>query len=138
MEDELSRARDELRRKPNADILDHERKRAIEVKLVVYREELEDEGVADDEIERRVAERRRELQAAGPELPDPRTYAAPLFLLTSRRSFNAAPHLQSSIASDASVGRCQAEGSRPLCQRTGHQAARGKARGGSAGARRHH
>ncbi len=39
---------------PNADVLAHNRKREMELKVFEYRVELEDEGVAEDEIDRRV------------------------------------------------------------------------------------
>ncbi|PHH83751.1 hypothetical protein CDD82_3825 [Ophiocordyceps australis] len=63
---------DSLRHKrpqPDEGILEHNRKRQIEVKVFELREELEDEEVAEEEIERRCDELRQKLTAeseAGP------------------------------------------------------------------------
>ena len=51
-------------KKPNAGILEHERKRKVEVQLLELRVELEDAGAPDAEIERRVGEERARLLAA--------------------------------------------------------------------------
>ena len=48
-------------------IADHMRKRAIEVQLVMLREDLEEEGIASEEIERRVEEARAKEEKALPE-----------------------------------------------------------------------
>jgi serine/arginine repetitive matrix protein 2 len=46
--------------KPNVELLEHERKRALELKLVELRIQLEDDGISQEEIENRVeAERKR-------------------------------------------------------------------------------
>ncbi|KAG5462591.1 MAG: cwf21 domain-containing protein [Olpidium bornovanus] len=53
-----------VKRKPNADILEHDRKRAIEVKCFALREELEELGdVDEEEVDRRVQELREKLTA---------------------------------------------------------------------------
>jgi len=46
-------------RKPNRDILEHDRKRQVELKLLVLRDALEEQGYTEDEIEERVEEARR-------------------------------------------------------------------------------
>ena len=46
---------------PNADVLEHNRKRELELKVFEYRVELEDEGLEEEEIERRVEVFRAEL-----------------------------------------------------------------------------
>lgn len=49
-------------RQPNREILEHDRLRDIEVKVVEYRDKLEDEGIEDEEeLDRRVEELRAEL-----------------------------------------------------------------------------
>src|ERR1700760_3549455 len=50
-------------REPDAEILEHERKRQIEVKLFELRDKLEDEGVDDDEIDDQVDKLRKKLEA---------------------------------------------------------------------------
>jgi cwf21 domain-containing protein len=50
-------------RKPDAEILEHERKRRIEVQVFELRDRLEDEGVDEDEIEVQVEGLRRKLEA---------------------------------------------------------------------------
>jgi serine/arginine repetitive matrix protein 2 len=50
-------------RKPNEDILEHDRKRRIEVKLLVLRETLEERGYTEQEIEERIGEARKGLEA---------------------------------------------------------------------------
>lgn len=51
-------------KKANRDILEHDRKRQIELKLVVLEDKLTDQGFTDDEIAEKVAEARRTLEAA--------------------------------------------------------------------------
>lgn len=50
-------------KKPNPEILEHEKKRAIEVKVLMWAEEqkFEERGFDEEEIERRKAEKRQEL-----------------------------------------------------------------------------
>jgi hypothetical protein len=50
-------------RKPNKEILDHDRKRQVELKLLVLRDALEEQGYTDAEIEERVDEARRAADA---------------------------------------------------------------------------
>jgi serine/arginine repetitive matrix protein 2 len=50
-------------RQPDAGILDHERKRKVEVKCLELQIQLEDEEVAEDEISARVGELRKKLLA---------------------------------------------------------------------------
>ncbi|KAH8928916.1 cwf21-domain-containing protein [Atractiella rhizophila] len=50
-------------RTPDASILEHERKRAIENKCMELQIELEDEGVGEEEVTRRVEELREKLKA---------------------------------------------------------------------------
>ncbi|PKI77107.1 hypothetical protein CRG98_002610 [Punica granatum] len=51
-------------RKPNKDILEHDRKRQIELKLVVLEDKLTDQGYTEAEIAEKLAEARRTLEAA--------------------------------------------------------------------------
>ena len=53
-----------LTRKPNRDILEHDRKRQIELKLVELEDQLTDEGCTDAEITKRLDEERKILDAA--------------------------------------------------------------------------
>lgn len=50
-------------KKPNKDILEHDRKRQIELKLVVLEDKLVDQGYTDAEIAEKLAEARRNLEA---------------------------------------------------------------------------
>jgi len=50
-------------RKPDAEILEHERKRQIEVKLFELRDKLEGDGVDEDDIETQVDKLRKKLEA---------------------------------------------------------------------------
>ncbi|XP_008679810.1 pre-mRNA-splicing factor CWC21 [Zea mays] len=50
-------------RKPNKEILEHDRKRQVEVKLLVLTVALEEHGYTEDEIEERVAEARKAAEA---------------------------------------------------------------------------
>jgi hypothetical protein len=50
-------------RKPNKEILEHDRKRQVELKLLVLRNALEEHGYTKDEIEERVAEARKAAEA---------------------------------------------------------------------------
>lgn len=56
-------------RQPDAAILDHERKRTIEVKCLELQDELEERGIDEDEIEKKVAELRERLTRTA--LPGP-------------------------------------------------------------------
>ncbi|KUI64519.1 Pre-mRNA-splicing factor CWC21 [Cytospora mali] len=50
-------------RQPDKGILEHDRKREVEVKVFELRDELEDEGIDEDEIEERCDELRKKLLA---------------------------------------------------------------------------
>ncbi|NP_001159032.1 uncharacterized protein LOC100304049 [Zea mays] len=50
-------------RKPNKEILEHDRKRQVKLKLLVLRDVLEEHGYTEDEIEERVAEARKATEA---------------------------------------------------------------------------
>ena len=52
-----------MAKKPNKDILEHERKRQIEVKVVMWADaqKFEERGFTEEEIEKRKAEKRAEL-----------------------------------------------------------------------------
>ena len=50
-------------KKPNKDILEHQRKRLIELKLVQLQDKLVDHGYTDAEIAERLAEARKNLEA---------------------------------------------------------------------------
>ncbi|KAI5863229.1 cwf21-domain-containing protein [Durotheca rogersii] len=50
-------------RQPDREILEHERKREVEVKVFELRDRLEDEGIDEDEIDKQCAALRTELQA---------------------------------------------------------------------------
>ncbi|KAG4304065.1 hypothetical protein PORY_002588 [Pneumocystis oryctolagi] len=50
-------------KKPDKDILEHDRKRKIEVKVLKYKEDLEDSGeLCEEEIEKKVNDYRKKLQ----------------------------------------------------------------------------
>ncbi|XP_024988006.1 serine/arginine repetitive matrix protein 2 [Cynara cardunculus var. scolymus] len=51
-------------RKPNKDILEHDRKRQIQLKLVILEDKLVDQGYTDDEIAQKLDEARTTLEAA--------------------------------------------------------------------------
>lgn len=51
-------------RKPNKDILDHDRKRQIQLKLVVLEDKLTDQGYTESEIAEKIDEARKTLEAA--------------------------------------------------------------------------
>jgi serine/arginine repetitive matrix protein 2 len=51
----------QLSRPPNKEILDHERKRLVEIKCLELEDELTEQGLAEDEIEERVDQLRQEL-----------------------------------------------------------------------------
>ncbi|GMQ02519.1 hypothetical protein CsSME_00048706 [Camellia sinensis var. sinensis] len=57
-------------KKPNQDILEHDRKRQIELKLVILEDKLVDQGYTDAEIAEKLAEARRNLEAAGEAAPN--------------------------------------------------------------------
>jgi len=50
-------------RKPNKDILEHDRKRQVELRLLVLRDALEEQGYTEAEIEARVDEARKAAEA---------------------------------------------------------------------------
>ncbi|KAH7851598.1 hypothetical protein Vadar_013974 [Vaccinium darrowii] len=54
-------------KKPNKEILDHDRKRQIELKLVVLEDKLVDQGYTDAEIAEKLVEARRNLEALASE-----------------------------------------------------------------------
>ena len=61
-----SNARDIPRqRQPDKEILDHDRKREVEVKVFDLRDKLEDEGVDEEEIDKQCDELREKLLADG-------------------------------------------------------------------------
>ena len=51
-------------KKPNRDILEHDRKRQIQLKLVVLEDKLVDQGYTDAEISEKLEEARKTLEAA--------------------------------------------------------------------------
>ncbi|GAB2222933.1 hypothetical protein Drorol1_Dr00017065 [Drosera rotundifolia] len=53
-----------LSKKPNKEILEHDRKRQIELKLLVLEDKLVEQGYTETEIEERLAETKRVLEAA--------------------------------------------------------------------------
>ncbi|RPB05883.1 cwf21-domain-containing protein [Choiromyces venosus 120613-1] len=53
--------REYWQRQPDEEILEHHRKRGVEVKCLEFRDKLEDEGVDEDEIDERVEVYRKEL-----------------------------------------------------------------------------
>lgn len=60
-EDDFGKTERLYNRKPNADLLEHERKRAIELKCVELQDSMEEQGYPDDEVEEKVSELRRKL-----------------------------------------------------------------------------
>ena len=53
-----------ISKKPNKDILEHDRKRQIQLKLVVLEDKLIEQGYTDAEIEEKLQEARKTLEAA--------------------------------------------------------------------------
>lgn len=51
-----------ITRKANRDILEHERKRQVELKLLVLREALEEQGYTEEEIDEQIAAARVQLE----------------------------------------------------------------------------
>jgi serine/arginine repetitive matrix protein 2 len=49
-------------RKPNKEILEHDRKRQVELRLLLLRDALEEQGYTEGEIEERVEEARKEAE----------------------------------------------------------------------------
>lgn len=64
------------KRGPNADILDHDRRRAVEVKLAELEDALEDQGYSAAKIAVEVAEMRKQLTSGGGGAPPPPSAAA--------------------------------------------------------------
>ncbi|KAL8263105.1 hypothetical protein R6Q59_024454 [Mikania micrantha] len=60
-----------ISRKPNRDIVEHERKRQIQLKLVTLEDKLVDRGYTDDEIAEKINEARRNLEASEVRPPQP-------------------------------------------------------------------
>lgn len=60
-EEEIRKLENSLIKTPNKDILDHERKRKIELKCMEMQELMEEQGYADDAIEKKVAVFRKVL-----------------------------------------------------------------------------
>ncbi|KAG0641676.1 hypothetical protein HOY80DRAFT_882688 [Tuber brumale] len=56
-----SNTREYRQREPDKEILEHDRKRGVEVKCLEFRDKLEDEGIDEDEIDERVETYRKEL-----------------------------------------------------------------------------
>ena len=54
-------------RKPNKEILEHDRKRQIQLKLVILEDKLIDQGYTDSEIADKLDEARKNLEAAAEE-----------------------------------------------------------------------
>lgn len=52
-----------ISRKPNRELLEHDRKRQIELKLLELEETLLDQGYDDDEIQERIADARKSLES---------------------------------------------------------------------------
>ncbi|KAH9516511.1 Serine/arginine repetitive matrix protein 2 [Dermatophagoides farinae] len=61
-EEEIRRFESEYLKAPNREILEHHRKRKIEVQCLELEEKLEKKGLSEDEIQKRVDEYRQELQ----------------------------------------------------------------------------
>ncbi|KAI3826342.1 hypothetical protein L1987_00389 [Smallanthus sonchifolius] len=59
----------DVSRKPNKDILEHDRKRQIELKLVVLEDKLVDQGYSDEEIAENLKEARRPLEVSEDQPP---------------------------------------------------------------------
>ncbi|PWW80430.1 cwf21-domain-containing protein, partial [Tuber magnatum] len=56
-----SNTREYRQRQPDKEILEHDRKRSVEVKCLELRDKLEDEGIDEDEIDDRVEVYRKKL-----------------------------------------------------------------------------
>ncbi|KAI8504934.1 Serine/arginine repetitive matrix protein 2 [Branchiostoma belcheri] len=60
-EEEMKKLDAAMSKKPNQEILDHERKRKVELKCMEMQELMEEQGYSEEEIERKVATFRRML-----------------------------------------------------------------------------
>ncbi|TVU03691.1 hypothetical protein EJB05_50755 [Eragrostis curvula] len=67
-------------RKPNKDILEHDRKRQVELRLLELRDALEEQGYTEGEIEERVAEARKAEAAEEGTSPHPGEGVPDLYL----------------------------------------------------------
>jgi len=54
-----------VQRKPNLEILEHDKKRKIELQLVLYREKLKERNYPEEEIEKKVNELRDSIKLEG-------------------------------------------------------------------------
>uniref|UniRef100_A0A0N4ZA38 Cwf21 domain-containing protein n=1 Tax=Parastrongyloides trichosuri TaxID=131310 RepID=A0A0N4ZA38_PARTI len=61
LERDIEKAEYELKKGPNLELLEHERKRQVEIKCLKLEDKLEEEGVAEEEIKKQVNELRNEL-----------------------------------------------------------------------------
>ncbi|GAV80373.1 cwf21 domain-containing protein [Cephalotus follicularis] len=71
-------------KKPNKDILEHDRKRQIQLKLVILEDKLSEQGFTDAEISDRMEEARKTLEAAA---ASEETYG-PLAVIVSENKFS--------------------------------------------------
>lgn len=62
-EEEIREGERTLFRAPNKDILEHERKRQIELKCAELQDTMEEQGYPDDEVEEKMTELRERLTA---------------------------------------------------------------------------
>ncbi|XP_038637094.1 serine/arginine repetitive matrix protein 2-like [Scyliorhinus canicula] len=60
-EEELKKLESGLMKKPNQDILDHERKRKVELKCIELEDMMEEQGYSEEEIQQKVATFRQML-----------------------------------------------------------------------------
>ncbi|KAH7957883.1 hypothetical protein HPB52_024048 [Rhipicephalus sanguineus] len=76
-EEDIQRLDAQLIRKANSEILDHERKRKLEIKCLELQETMEEQGYEEDEISAKVDELRELLQQQGHllDFPAPRDEA---------------------------------------------------------------
>jgi len=61
-------------RKANPEIIEHDRKREIEVQCLELQDKLEEQGLDEEEVERRVGQLRKELNTRGPLAHDAKSY----------------------------------------------------------------
>lgn len=59
--DKVKKMLNRVMKEPDKDIMEHERKRKLEIKCVEYEMELEDQGLSLEEIEKKVEIKRKEL-----------------------------------------------------------------------------
>merc|ERR1711865_209351 len=86
-------------------ILEHERKRQIELKIVMFRDAMEERNYSEEEIEVKVAEIRKQLAAAGDENKEESTAKSSYAIAEAQAKKNRAFEAAMGISKDYEVGQ---------------------------------